>query len=146
MRASIAGRRGRGSERLIPQARKAVELRGMAVTRSWLEAEGWQVTDTSATRPYDFEASRASERLFVEVKGTTGPGEEVNLTSAEVEHALGAGDVSALAVVRGIELDARDPVLPTALGGQLELILPWRPAEADLRALTYTYRVPTGSE
>jgi len=144
--ASVSGRRGRGSERLTPQARKAVELRAMAVTERWLKVEGFDVVDTSATRPYDFEATRQGERVFVEVKGTTGAGEQVTLTAGEVEHARSHPEESVLAVVADIELDARDASDPRAIGGELRVHRPWHPADEDLRALAYSYLVPEHEE
>ena len=49
--------------------RRAVELQAMKLAKDWLQRGGYASKDTSASKPYDFEASKDGEVLFVEVKG-----------------------------------------------------------------------------
>jgi hypothetical protein len=118
----------------------------MDVVREALETDGWDVEDTSATRPYDFLAKRRNERRYVEVKGTTGDGGTVALTRNEVEHARANAGAVTLVVVSGIRLDASDPDEPTAGGGTPRWLSPWEVSEGHLRAVAYAYRLPTGSQ
>lgn len=122
-------------------ARLATELHAMQMATELLQAEGWTVTDVSKTASYDLRCSRDDEELRVEVKGTTGLGEKVLLTANEVVHARERHPHVSLVVVSAIELSDDDP--PSAAGGTLARFDAWSPAEADLKAVTYSYRVPT---
>jgi hypothetical protein len=122
-----AGRRRRGQGRRIdPRQRAAIEDRAMQIARERLEGDGWTVVDVSANRPYDFECSRRTELVHVEVKGTTGDGSSVLLTPGEVRHARERDPTgTSLAIVSEIELRIDQAGEPIASGGSLELILPW---------------------
>jgi hypothetical protein len=120
----------------------AVELRAMSVAQTHFESLGYAVQDTSANNPYDLLVERGSERLFVEVKGSTGDGRTGFLTRNEVHHAHANADNSVLVVVSEIVLrQAANEV--EAIGGSLSVHRPWAPAHADLVAERYTYRVPS---
>jgi len=56
---------------LSQEERVAIEQRAMNVSRILLQAQGYVLTDTSKTSPFDFEAVREAVILKVEVKGTT---------------------------------------------------------------------------
>lgn len=58
----------------------------------------------------------------------------------EVERARTAFPSTALAVVRDIALHGD---VSGVSGGVLEVVQPWRPEAADLKALGYIYVVPT---
>ena len=130
------GRR-RGGERLTAAARRAVELQAMRLAEEWLHAEGWDPEDCSAFQPFDFLAQKADERLFVEVKGTTGTGVKVILTAGEVEHARQHSRNCALIIVSRIQLDVRDPAKPKASGGVVQVLRPWEAPAEQLRAIAY---------
>lgn len=120
--------------------RLAVERHAMTQVRDHFTAAGWSVEDISATESHDLLCNRADERLLVEVKGTTGFGRKVILTANEV--ALARGDAAtALAIVSAIELSRVEDGV-SATGGELRLLRPWSPQSADLRPLTFEYRVP----
>ena len=138
----VRGRR-RGGDRLTAAAKRAVEQHAMTVTAAWLRADGWTVADTSATRPYDFLATRGTEQCYVEVKGTTGDGAAVTVTAGEVDHARAHPDHCLLAVVSEILLDVRDSTRPTASGGTFRYATPWRPAPEQLAPIAYRHTVPT---
>jgi hypothetical protein len=137
-----AGKRPRGQGfRVNAEARRAVELRAVAVARALLEADEWFVDDVSATQPYDLDCVRGAERLHVEVKGTVSDGASVLLTPGEVRHAREPHDL-ALVVVSRVELE-RDPESGewSATGGTPEVVLPWDiDADGELIATGYEYR------
>jgi len=86
---------------------------------------GWQVVDRSIDHPYDLFCQRASEKLHVEVKGTTSDGAAVLLTPNEVEFARYASPEMALLVVSQIRLSADSDGAVIASGGDIELVHPW---------------------
>lgn len=133
--------RGTGPGRMSDAAmRNAIESRSMGVVKAHYENRGWLVVDTSSDRPWDFEATRGREHIRIEVKGTTGLGTHVQLTAGEVRNAM-TFPRCALAVVSDIELRTSSEGI-TAAGGRLRLIDNWSMDPADLRSLTYEYRVP----
>jgi hypothetical protein len=134
-------RRGQGFSQ-SPERKRAVELRAMCVATAYFEARGYTVTDTSANKPYDLVATKGDTRLFVEVKGTTTGGEQVILTKNEVAHAQGHPGECVLFVVHDIEVAGDSE--PVASGGVEKMIEPWVPADEDLVALSFQYRVPLG--
>lgn len=120
-----------------PVARRAIETHAMAVARDWLENDGWAVEDRSGSESYDFLATRRDQTLYVEVKGTTGRGDTIQLTRLEVEFALANKDQMALAVVADVTL-VRDQGSVTAADGALTVRRPWAPAMSSLRPIAYT--------
>ncbi|WP_027467513.1 DUF3883 domain-containing protein [Deefgea rivuli] len=121
--------------------RKAVELHAMAAARKLYEEAGWNVVDTSSSQPFDLLAERNADKRFIEVKGTTGGGASVILTSGEVSHAKENYKESALVVVSGINLTklGNDWI---ASGGDISTHLdPWSPEENRLKATQYRYCV-----
>ncbi|MDC9014894.1 MrcB family domain-containing protein [Mycobacterium marinum] len=124
--------------------RKALEDYSMAVVL-WLYAETgeWDIEDVSKYRPYDVHLRpKSSGKLdvHVEVKGTTTAGETVFLTKDEVKDAR-ANEHTVLAVVHSIEVSYQGDELICS-GGKLNVTQPWTPADEDLTALKYKYRVP----
>ncbi|GAA3028516.1 DUF3578 domain-containing protein [Kitasatospora albolonga] len=147
--AAMAGRRvgrsrgGRGQGfRLTAEERKAVELRAMGMATEHFERQGWTVEDVGARESYDLELRRGdSERLHVEVKGTTSAGEQVVLTRAEVERQREFFPENALVVVHSIALDGSEGE-PRASGGVLTCVSPWWIEDEDLSVVSYLYRTP----
>jgi hypothetical protein len=117
--------------------RKAIEARAMLKATDYYTRRGWTVTDVSAKRSYDLRCTRGSERLHVEVKGTTSNGDAVLLTRNEVEHARGAFPHVALFVVANIRVSG-DP--PRATGGRVQRKEPWDIAQGQLTPLAFEYR------
>ena len=115
---------GQGYGLTAPE-RKAVELRAMDLARDWFESRDYQVKDTSASKPYDFEANLSSEKLFVEVKGTTSDrGDAITMTHTEVDIHRERKGHTVLCIVTAIELD-RSKEEPAASGGSLEVLMNW---------------------
>ncbi len=127
---------------LTVEQRRAVELRAMAVAAELYAREGWTTEDTSSNNPFDLLATRGDERWFVEVKGTTGPGETVVLTRGEVEHAKSHGEKTALVVVTGIVLEQVSGLWCGVSGRVAKHLRPWSPEPERLTATEYRYSVP----
>jgi hypothetical protein len=88
--------------------------------------------------------ARVAPRFWhVEVKGTTGEGNEVLLTPNEVEHAHVQYPHVALVVVSHISLT--DEPEPVASGGRLQAVDPWKLDADQLEPIGYSYTVPTQS-
>ena len=122
--------------------RREVELRAMHVVRIFYEEQGWQVVDKSASQPFDFLATKGSEKRFVEVKGTVGEGASVVLTQGEVEHAKKHPGRSALVIVSRITLVYSGGAV-SADGGTISTHFdPWTIFDSDLKPTEYRYRIP----
>lgn len=118
--------------------RRQVELAAEDVAEGHFVSEGWSVERVGNLKlGYDLRCTRQGEELHVEVKGTTGRGQEVILTPNEVDHCR-SYPMSALAVVSGIsvgpdgEVDSR---------GVLKLLDPWQVDDARLVPTEFANRV-----
>ncbi len=131
-------RQGRG---LNVQERRMVELRAMEVVREYLMKSWTSVEDVSAVGSCDFICCSGKEKIFVEVKGTTGSGGEVIVTRNEVALARTQEPNTMLAVVHSIDLLRESDHPPAATGGVLFVLSPWVPSEEDLEPLAYNYKV-----
>jgi hypothetical protein len=121
--------------------RRAVELHAMQQAVEHYE-DGWDVEDSSAGNPYDLVLTGRGETRYVEVKGTAGQGEQINLTANEVDHARRHSGLVALFILHGIDVDRSNPAEPRASGGTVRIIDPLNLAEGDLRATDYIWVVP----
>lgn len=119
-------------------ARTAVELRAMEVAEAWLTENGFIAKDVSATESCDFFGERDGLSWVVEVKGTTGGPKSVLLTRNEVQLHRESYPRNALLIVHGIRLSKEGP---TASGGTLLAICPWKLDEDRLEPTSYEYRV-----
>lgn len=131
--------RSRGQGHLLTyEQRRAVELHAMRITDENFRRQGWTVRDVSANQSYDLHCSRAGETLRVEVKGTIGRGETIDLTRNEVQLAQSDPAHSALAIVSNIDLN---PDTNETTGGTFSLHLPWHIDDAQLVPTAYRYTV-----
>lgn len=133
---------GRGP-RLTAAENRVVEQAAMRKATAYFAARRYRVRDVHRDECYDLLCERTGEDdLRVEVKGTTGSGDKVTVTANEVESAL--NHRTALFVVSGIKLrrggGANGRI--SAVGGQHNCFLPWRPRTSDLRATQYECRTP----
>jgi len=133
--ATFSGGQGFG---LNPEERRAVEAYAMRHAVKDFKRRGFSVKDTHLHQPYDLECAKRGQKLYVEVKGTTGSGDHVFLTKNEVTHALAYPNESALYVISGVELGSTEKG-PVATGGKPLCIVPWRPEKKRLKALQYQY-------
>jgi hypothetical protein len=121
-----------------PLIRKGIEDRAMLIAIALLEQDRWRVEDVSARRSYDLYCTRGDQVRYVEVKGTTGLGEQILLTANEVAFAHGHRENMILIIVSNIavELDAAGSVVAT--GGIARLLEGWAPDAAALRPITFS--------
>lgn len=122
---------------LTADERRAVELHAMHRATAHLEELGYVVTDVSAKRSFDLEAVKNGETLIVEVKGSTGPADQILLTAAEVAIHRQRFPACALLVVSMIELHRGSK--PRATGGSISFQHPWRVMEEHLTPIAYRY-------
>lgn len=123
--------------RLSADARKAIEMRAMAMAETYLKDAGYAVKDCSANESYDFEAKRDGKVIKVEVKGTTSDVvDAILMTSNEVAlHQNHTGN-TALLIVSQIRLYQHDGK-HQAEGGILEAFLGWDISEWTLEPTAY---------
>lgn len=116
--------------------RKEVELRAMKVATEHFERLGYKVTDMSAKASFDLKVTEGDVDLCVEVKGTTGTGNSVLMTSNEVELHKRKFPNNALIIVSHIELERGEK--PVASGGEMREFRPWDiSSAADVRPAAY---------
>lgn len=135
---STGGRPGGQGFGLSHAERQVVEKHAMGIVKQRLLSEGYSVEDVSATQPVDYIAKRGDARMFVEVKGTTGPPSSVLLTANEVALHERCHPNNALFVVHSIKLD-RGSVPPQATAGEVLLFSPWSIDAEKLKAISYQY-------
>ena len=134
--------RSQGQGRMIdPKKKKSIELHAMLVAKNYYENLGYQVTDTSANCPYDFECDKNGELKRIEVKGTTMGPQTVNVTFNEVKSARADDCETDLFIVHAINVEIQLGEF-IAEGGKIKLISNWKPKAEHLTPTAYTYRVP----
>lgn len=132
-------RKGQGRRQSAAE-RKAVENRAVELAQKYLEDQGYQLEYVGATESFDIKASRGTESLHVEVKGTTSAGDQVILTSNEVALHQRVHPNNALIIVHSISLTGKDEDC-SASGGVLRCISPWSIEENRLSPISYRYEV-----
>ncbi|MBH1478300.1 MULTISPECIES: MrcB family domain-containing protein [Bacteria] len=137
--ASGRERTGQGFGLTQPE-RRAVELRAMALAKSYFHGKGYAVEDTSSHAPYDLKIVKDSQTHYVEVKGTTGGLGDIVLTKNEVQHHLNHHPNNALFVVYGIQLHTQNDT-PIGTGGTDHVQQPWLISNDRLQPLAYRYRI-----
>ena len=102
---------------------RAVEIRAVELVTGWLQERGWTVTSReSENLGYDLDCYRADSQediRHLEVKGTTGSGEEVLVSPNEVRFARENPTTAELFVVADIQVRSDENGLPIAADGQL---------------------------
>lgn len=132
-----------GQGRVIdPIVRKAIELRAVYIAKHYYSMAGFQVEDTGDFESFDLRCMKDGNEVRVEVKGTTGQGKSIQLTTNEVKHAQSRLTRVDLFIVSSIEVIG-SPAGPQALGGIARRIEAWIPADEHLQPATYTYMVPS---
>lgn len=123
--------------------RRAVEVCAMSRAVTYLNERNYTTKDVSATESYDLLATDTNgQEYVVEVKGTTSGPNEVVLTTNEVRVNQARYPHTFLIVVHGVRLD-RSLSPPTASGGDLLVVHPWKIDNQGLTPLSYRYQVPT---
>jgi hypothetical protein len=124
-----------------PILRRAIEMRAVELATKHYLAAGFEVEDTGAFESYDLRCSKAGKEIRVEVKGTTGQGKSIQLTTNEVKHAQSRESRVDLFIVSGIEI-IRSPGGLQAIGGTIRHLEDWFPFDEHLQPASYTYTVP----
>jgi len=131
---------GRDAER-----NRVVEARAVNVVTCWFTARGWHVTsrERDVRWPgYDLEC-RSDEpgaaARHVEVKGTTGLGDEVLVSPNEVRFARGNPATAELFIVGHIQVQSDADGLPCATGGELVHSGPWTNLDHGPTPTGYSY-------
>jgi hypothetical protein len=121
---------------------KAVERRGVDLAIEYFKSlNKWEtIKDTGDTESYDLLLINKNMKMYVEVKGTQSSGEKVFLSKNEVNVQKKFYPKNALVVVSGIKLVKGES--PTASGGTIKVISPWKLMNNHLTAMAYEYVVP----
>ena len=136
----LTGPRRQGRSRLPQAHKKVIEERAVEVAMKHLEKKGFtNIKDVGKNHSYDIAAKLNGIDFYIEVKGTISLGEKVVLTKNEVLLHRQEYPNNALIVVSQIDLDRSEP--PTAKGGNVLFISPWKIEDSDLEALGYDYKV-----
>jgi hypothetical protein len=129
---------GRG---LTQEERRIVELYAMRHAEEHYVRQGWHVEDVSSTRrSLDLLCTRKSRKLHVEVKGTTGYGNEILLTHTEVRRAREYFPNVALFVLAEVTLTTTNGQI-LAQRGKPKVFDPWRLALKHLEPRVYSLKV-----
>ncbi|MET8157809.1 DUF3883 domain-containing protein [Sphaerisporangium sp. NPDC005289] len=100
---------------------------------------GYYVDDVGARRSYDLHAVREATVLHIEVKGSTGVANFVELTANEIDHAR-AYPTNLVVVDQITRIDDGGEV-PDPEGGRLRIWEGWQPASDDLHPTRFNYRI-----
>lgn len=121
--------------------KRVVERHAVAMARKVYETQGYECRDVGTTHSYDLHLTKGSEEVHVEVKGSTGTAETVELTSNEVSHSEVDFWETQLVVVDQIACINNSGEW-AASGGRLRRWLDWHAAEDRLKATRYRYQLP----
>lgn len=125
--------------------KRAVERHAVGVVRKRYENEGYTCRDVGTTRSYDLHLTKGSEEIHVEVKGSTGTADTVELTSNEVSHSEAASWETHLVVVDQIAYTNISGEFSTS-GGRLRHWRGWHASRDRLKATRYRYHLPDDEE
>ncbi|MEV4544542.1 protein NO VEIN domain-containing protein [Micromonospora echinaurantiaca] len=123
-----------------PVLRQALERH--AVDRAAALYEGYEIEQIG--KPYDLLAVKGTEELHIEVKGSSGTADTVELTKNEVRHAYDAE--THLVVVDQIRWSRLPNGEIFTDGGRVRRWTTWTPHDEDLEVTRYRYRLPTRAE
>ena len=141
----LTGPRRQGRSRLPQAHKKVIEEHAVESAIKYLEKKGFTgIKDVGKNHSYDIDAKLNGVNFYIEVKGTISLGEKVVLTRNEVLLHQQEHPNNALIVVSEIDLDRSEP--PSAKGGKVLFISPWKIEDSDLEALGYDYRIQSNSK
>ena len=136
----LTGRRRQGGLRLQHAQKKVIEEHAVNVAIKHLTKKGFKdIKDVGKDHSYDVSARLNKVKFYIEVKGTISLGEKIVLTKNEVLLHRQEFPNNALIVVSQIELNRSDP--PSATGGKILFISPWKIRDSDLQPLGYDYKI-----
>jgi hypothetical protein len=117
--------------------RARIEEIAMKRAKLFFRNRGYNVRDVHKNHSYDLLCRRGQQKLFVEVKGTTGDGSNVLLTGAEVRFAQTHQANMVLFLVHSIHLHLRRAMK----NGRRLIRRPWVIRSENLLASRYVYKV-----
>ncbi len=132
----------RGSGYIADSAvRSAIEWRAVNLAVEAYETDGYTVTYTGSSKPFDLVAKKAGEERRIEVKGSSGAAAQVELTIGEVRNSR---DWSAtdLYVVDGIRWWREADGAVKVDGGDVRWWKDWTAEEDRLVPIRYRYELP----
>jgi hypothetical protein len=140
IRASRAGLRTRHGAGYIadPVLRKAIEKHAVNCAMDYYP--GYNITDVGAIESYDLRATKDNEEIHIEVKGSTGTADTVELTTNEVAHAGRATRTDLVVIDQIIWVRLHDGTIHTSAGRRRRWTA-WQPGENDLHPTRYRYRL-----
>ena len=121
-----------------PEVRTAVEQHAVAKAKQHYKKKRYDVQEQG--KPFDLECTCQSGRLYVEVKGTQTAGSVIILTPNEVEWAH--THPMELFVVHSLVV-SKEYGRVTVSGGVERIVTPWRPQRNALKAVAYSYSLPS---
>ena len=142
VRESVRGGGGYIADAVV---RSAIEWRAVYAAAEHYESQKYTVEYVGNTKPYDLIVTRGGQERRVEVKGSSGVAEHVELTYGEVDNSRDFSPVD-LFVVDGIQFERRQDGSVEAYGGTARLWRNWRAADSALKAIRYRYRLPAGGD
>jgi len=142
---SAAGKRG-GSGYIADSAvRSAIEWRAINLATQAYTDLGYNVEYTGSREPYDLLVTDGSDVRRVEVKGSSGAADTIELTRGEVDNSRQATPTD-LYVVDGIRWWREADGTVKADGGEVRWWTSWTPEEERLVATRFRYTLPPGGE
>ncbi|MGO4650231.1 DUF3883 domain-containing protein [Arthrobacter sp. 2RAF22] len=133
----LPGAGGQGLQ-LDADIRKAVENAAQDRLMGYYRDRGWTVTDTRHNRPYDAEAVKGAEQIYLEAKGTQSIGDTVIVTRNEVSHARQYPGLCRMGVWSGMRIT--DGVVDPDVGSFR--ILPFSPDDGRFRPRGFDWTLP----
>ncbi|MDO3687369.1 DUF3883 domain-containing protein [Micromonospora sp. C28ISP2-4] len=139
------GRSGRSGYMTDPELKRAIELHAVqTVMDHYQVVERYDVENVGDRESYDVRATRGNEELHIEVKGSSGLADKVDLTSNEVDHAHGAD--THLVIVDQIRWRRLPDGTIETSGGRARRWTAWTPAQEHLTPSRYWYRPPAHAD
>jgi hypothetical protein len=140
-----SGRSG-GSGYMTDQVLKdALERHAVRIVMDhYRDVEGYEVEDVGDRESYDIRATRGTEELHIEIKGSSRSADKVELTFNEVGHARGTD--THLVIVDEIQWRRLPGGTVETSGGRARRWTAWIPAEEHLTPSRYWYRPPAHTD
>lgn len=141
--AAAAARRNNGGGYLTDtRVRLALERHAVNWAMDYYGRQGYHVDDVGAFESYDIKAVAGSTELHIEVKGSSGDAESVELTHNEVQHARGTA--THLVVVDQIKWRRLPDGSIETSDGRVRRWESWSPADKSLTPTRYRYQLDGG--
>ncbi len=127
------------------ELKRAVERHAVRRAIELYDSEGYSCEDVGTTQSYDLRLRKGVVEVHVEVKGSTGDADTVELTSNEVSHSNVSPHETHLVVVDQIK-HQRDAEGIITTGGRLRSWRAWQAHPNSLKPTRYRYQLPSEVE